>query len=507
MEGQEPLLRLVGICKQFGGVYVNDHIDLDIMAGQVHALLGENGAGKSTLMNIIYGMYQPDAGQIIVDGKEVQIKSPKVSLERGIGMVHQNFMLVDSFSSAENVFLFSKYSMLGYLDTKKIERELEQLSEQYGIEVDLHAPVKKLSIGMQQRIEILKLLYTGAKILIFDEPTAVLPPHECQALFDIITRLKEEGKSIIFISHKLDEVMQIADYVTILSHGKVTASQRAGELTKADLVRLMIGEEFDFNRTADKKDFPDSRTVIELAGVSAKDERGVTTVRDVSMQVKQGEIVGIASLEGNGQDELSEVLTGMRKCSRGLVRINGEEMPNSSEEFIKKGMAYVPADRSTTGTVRDFRLFENWILRNPCVPSSHHLLRKKAIQQETAKVIEQYDIRVSGCQEITDALSGGNLQKFIVARELSKSPEVLVCAYPTRGIDIKATWFIREQIVECRNRGCAVIVITGDFEELFYLADRICVLYKGQIIGEVDPKTVNVDTLSRMMMGVKADAQ
>lgn len=506
MESPKPLLKLVNICKQFGGIFVNDHISLDIMAGQVHALLGENGAGKSTLMNIVYGMYQPDAGQILVNGREVQIKSPRVSLENGIGMVHQNFMLVDSFSSSENVFLLGKQSMLSYLDAKKIEGELEQLAARYGIEVDLHAPVRKLSIGMQQRIEILKLLYTGANILIFDEPTAVLPPHECQALFDIIERLKEAGKAIIFISHKLDEVMQIADHVTILSHGRVTASQSAKELNKADIVKLMIGEDFDFDRVADKRACDDPRTVIELTGVSAKDERGVATVRNVNMQVKRGEIVGIASLEGNGQDELSEVLTGMRKCSVGSVRIHGREMPNSSMEFIKEGVAYVPADRTTTGTIRDLRLFENWILRNHKVPARRHFLRKKEIQQETANAIEKYDIRVSGHQEITDSLSGGNLQKFIIARELSKEPEALVCAYPTRGIDVKATWFIREQIVECRNRGCAVVVITGDFEELFYLADRICVLCKGEIVGEVDPKTVSVDTLSRMMMGVKADA-
>ena len=298
----EPLLRLNNICKQFGDNLVNDHICMEVYPGEVHALLGENGAGKSTLMNIVYGMYQPDAGQILVRGEPVRIRSPRDSLDAGIGMVHQNFMLVDTFSSSENVFLLGRQPLLGHLNSRKVAQELEKLAAQYKIEVDLHSPVKKLSIGMQQRIEILKLLYTGADILIFDEPTAVLPPHECQALFDIIGRLKDAGKAVIFISHKLDEVMQISDRVTILSRGKVTVSQEAKTLNKADIVRLMIGEEFNFDRCAVKTNHSGAATAVELVDVSANDDRGAETVRHVSLKVRKGEIVSIASLEGNGQD-------------------------------------------------------------------------------------------------------------------------------------------------------------------------------------------------------------
>ncbi len=502
MPDNKPLLELKGICKSFGSFMANDHIDLKIHPGEVHAVLGENGAGKSTLMNIIYGMYRQDEGTVELEGVPVDIRSPRKALALGIGMVHQHFMLVDVFSSAENVFLIGDSPWWKRNKAREIEKEIGELAAQYGIEVDAHTQVDKLSIGMQQRVEILKLLYRGAKLLILDEPTTVLPPQECEILFETVRKLVAAGKSIVFISHKLDEVLAISDRITVLSQGHVEGEMLAAEADKEKIIRMMVGG--DVTVPERQAAAASDTEVIRVEDVKALDDRGVSTLNGVTFSVKKGEIVGVASMEGNGQSELAEVLTGVRCAESGTVWINGESAgTHSARAFIKNDIGYVPADRNEVGSVKDFPLYENWSLRTKCSPKKHGLLDYRKIKSQTCDMIEDFDVRTTGIDARTGNLSGGNLQKFILGRELNKQPQALVCSYPTRGLDIKASWFIREQIAQAAQNGIAVVFFSGDFEELFYLADRLIVLYRGRIVGEVKPEEFSVNEIGRMMMGVK----
>lgn len=502
-----PAIELRGITKRFGNFTANDHIDLKIYPGEVHALLGENGAGKTTLMNILYGMYRPDEGQIFKNGRQLAIRSPQDAIRAGIGMVHQHYMLIDVYSAAENVFLMGSEPWYRLKNDKAIEADLEKLAREYGLEVDVHAPVEKLSIATQQRVEILKLLYIGADVLVLDEPTSFSTPQEVDTLFETIEKLIAHGKSIIFISHKLEEVLRISQRITVLSLGRVCGQMMTRDADKQKIIRMMIGENMEAPEF-DKTPFTagEQTELMRLEHLAARDDRGAQTLNDVSLTLHRGEIIGIAALEGNGQAEMAEVIAGLRAASSGSVYVEGREMDTSSAvDFINAGVSCVPADRVNVGSVKDDPLYQNWILRKANPPTRRGLLDYRKIRAEAEQAVADYDVRTTGIKQRSGLLSGGNMQKFILARELDKNPKVLICSYPTRGLDIKATYFIRETIQKCRDRGVGVILFSGEMEELFSISDRIIVLYKGHTAGEVYPDGYNAYDVGRMMMGVSQE--
>jgi simple sugar transport system ATP-binding protein len=482
-------LELRGITKRFPGVLANDHVDFDLRAGEVHALLGENGAGKSTLMNIVYGLYRPDEGEILVHGKPITLGTPKEAIEHGIGMVHQHFMLIPVMTVAENIVLASEPRRAGVLlDLDTAVRRVSELSQQFGLVVDPRARVQEITVGQQQRVEILKALYRGADILILDEPTAVLTPQEAQELFEIIESLRSQGKSIIFISHKLNEVLQVADRITVLRRGKKMATVDAKGTTEEELARMMVGREVLLR--VEKKPAQPGDPELVVEGLQVVDDRGLEAVRGVSFQVRGGEIVGIAGVDGNGQSELIDAIAGLRKSAAGRVAIAGHELAHAdATDALDAGLGHIPEDRQRRGLVLEFSLAENLALHDyDHEPYSRFgWLFPARLVERAAKLLKDFDVRGGGPQTRASALSGGNQQKVVVAREVGRDPRVLIAAQPTRGLDVGAIEYVHRRLVEQRDQGKAVLLVSLELDEILSLSDRILVVYEGRIVGEYQP--------------------
>lgn len=502
-----PAFDLRGITKRFPGVVANDRVTFTALPGEVHALLGENGAGKSTLMNVLSGLYQPDEGKIFVHGRQVAFQSPRDAIGAGIGMVHQHFMLVPSQTVAENIILGQRGIAL-VPNMAQIERAVQRLSEQYGLPIDPHASVWQLSVGEQQRVEILKMLYRGAEILILDEPTAVLTPQETAGLFQTLREMTKAGKSIIFISHKLDEVLAIADRITVLRAGKSVATVAATGMTKAELARLMVGREvlFQVAKAAAQPGEPRLR----LHHVAAVDDKKLPALRNLSLTVRAGEIVGVAGVAGNGQRELAEVICGLRPTTAGEVQISAKTLTNGSPlAMIEAGVAYVPEDRSATGSAPNLSVAENLALKQYRAPTFGRglFLNRNMLAKAAARLVQAYAIATPTVATAARKLSGGNLQKVILAREIGGNPVLLVAAYPTRGLDVGAIENVRRLILQGRDQGMAVLLISEDLDEIFAMADRIVVLYEGQIMGEMSGAEADRETIGLLMAGGQRRAQ
>ena len=504
-QGKPPALEARGISKRFPGVVANDTINLTLHQGEILALLGENGAGKSTLMNIIYGLYQPTSGEILVNGNPVVMQSPNDAIAHGIGMVHQHFQLVPVMTVAENIMLGSESIKNGLLDTKSVAARISELSHRYHLDVDPYAVIEDLPVGMRQRVEIVKTLYRHADILILDEPTAVLTPQEIEGLFEVMRLLRGQGKSLIFITHKLKEVLQIADRIVVLRQGRVVGEADPKTATQEHLAELMVGREV--NLTVDKTPSKPGKTVLELRDLTAKDDLGQPALRGVSLTVQAGEIVGVAGVQGNGQTELVEVITGLRKADGGQVLINGESMTNAAPRRItEEGQSsHIPEDRHTFGMVSSYSVADNLVLdsyyRQPFVKGI--TIDQEAIRQNALRLVEEFDVRTPTVETMGGSLSGGNQQKMVVAREFSRPLKLLIAAQPTRGIDVGSIEFIHQQLVVKRDDGVAVLVVSSELDEIMALADRIAVMYKGEIIGIVPRAEATREGLGLLMAGVK----
>ncbi|HEA47284.1 MAG TPA: ABC transporter ATP-binding protein, partial [bacterium] len=483
-------IEMRGITKRFPRVVANDNVDFKVYKSEIHALVGENGAGKSTLMKVLYGLYQKDRGQIFIRGKEIDVSSPSVAIEQGIGMVHQHFMLIPPLTVAENVVL-GQEPRKGKIfnDRKKAIKEVGQLSERYGLKVDPKAKVQDLSVGLEQRVEIIKVLYRGAEILILDEPTAVLTPQEVEELFHIMKSLKEEGKTIVFITHKLKEVMEISDRVTVMRDGKTVGVVETKKTTKEGLARMMVGREVLLK--VEKKPPQMGRIVLEVKDLEAVNDRGLSALKGVSFKIRAGEILGIAGVEGNGQTELVEVLTGLRRAMKGRITFWNRDITNASpRKILESKIAHIPEDRHKRGLILDYSVENNLILGSHYRPPMTKGLRLnfKKISENALELIKKFDIRPANKEIPVSSLSGGNQQKAIVARELSRQPQLLIASQPTRGVDIGAIEFIHRKILEERDKGKAVLLVSAELSEVMSLSDRILVVYEGKIVGEVDPR-------------------
>jgi simple sugar transport system ATP-binding protein len=497
-------LELKGITKRFGALVANDHIDLTVAPGQVHALLGENGAGKSTLMNVLYGLLQPDEGQILLDGKPATFRTPKDAINVGIGMVHQHFMLVPVFTVAENVTLGVEETRplgpIGLLDRRKTRQDVRELSHRYGLDVDPDALVENLPVGIQQRVEIVKALVRNAKVLILDEPTSVLTPTETEDLFRIIRELKAGGTSIIFISHKLKEVQSIADTITVLRRGLVVG-QTSPSATEDELAALMVGR--DVQLVVSKEPAKPGDVVLEVDGMTVADTDGRIWINDIAFSVRAGEILGVAGVQGNGQTELCEALMGLRRTVAGRVTLDGHDLTHATpRQRLRAGVAYIPEDRQEDGLVGDFSVAENMVLdvydRKPF--ASGIRLNLDAIEANATERVKEFDVRTTSVDTPVGTLSGGNQQKVILAREVGREHKVLVASQPTRGLDVGSIEFVHKRIVAQRDHGVAVLIVSSELDEIYALADRIAVMYEGRITG-FRPPTVPVEELGRLMAG------
>lgn len=496
-------IEMRGVSKRFPGVLANDHVDFDVASGEVHALLGENGAGKSTLMKILYGMYHPDEGEILLNGKPVTIHSPTDAINLGIGMIHQHFMLVQTLTVAENVALGLPSSRGVLTDLDRVSERILELAKIYSLRIDPDAYIWQLSVGQQQRVEIIKALYRGAALLILDEPTAVLTPQEVNELFVIMRQMVKDGHALIFISHKLHEVVEISKRVTVLRDGRKIGTRPTSETTKQILANWMVGREVGFAPDRGNMEKGDCR--LQLDRVSCGSDRGTPGLRGVSLELCSGEILGIAGVSGNGQRELAEAITGLRRVTDGRVVLEGQEVTNFAPgDITDRRLAYVPEERMRDGMVRNFTVAENMILREhhkqPFSRSGFLNLRDIAVHSD--ELIEKFRVKTPSRDTLAKNLSGGNIQKVVLAREFSRDPRVIVAAQPTRGLDIGATEYVREQLLEQRRKGVAVMLISEDLDEILTLSDRIAVIYEGQIMDILPREKASPENLGLLMAGV-----
>ena len=494
------------ITKRFPGIIASNKVNFDVKTGEIHALLGENGAGKSTLMSILAGLYQPDEGEIFIRGKNVRIRSPREAIDLGIGMVHQHFMLVETNNVTENIVLGHK--SLGFFpDMKKLNSEITALSEKYGMPVDPQAKIWQLSVGEQQRVEILKVLYRGATILIMDEPTAVLTPQESAELFKTMKKMTEEGHSIIFISHKLDEVMAISDRVTILRGGAFVSTVKTVSIDKKELAKMMVGRDL-LSLMERPQGVKEQKEILKVEHISSLNDKGLEALKDVTFSIYSGEILGIAGVAGNGQSELSEVLSGLRKVTSGNIQLSDEYITKShARELIDRGVSYVPADRLGVGLVPNLDACDNIILKNYRKPpvGKGIFISRTAMEGLLEKMISDYEIKIPDRKAPVRLLSGGNLQKLLLARELEGDPKLIITVYPSRGLDIGATEFVHKVILKQRERGAAVLLVSEDLDELISLSDRIAVIYEGKIMGILQRETFNKEAIGLMMAGTESN--
>jgi simple sugar transport system ATP-binding protein len=504
-------IEMLEVTKVFPGVVANDRVTIRVLDNEIHAILGENGAGKSTLMSILFGLYDPDGGRILVRGKEVRIRDPNAATALGIGMVHQHFKLVHNYTVTENIVLgMEPRNRAGNVDLAGAELRVAELSARYGLAVDPKARVESITVGMQQRVEILKILYRDADILIFDEPTAVLTPQEIDELIGIFKRLKAEGKTIILITHKLREIKEAAERCSVLRRGKYIGTVEVASTSEEEMARMMVGREVKFH--IDKAPARPAETVLKIVDLTVKNSKGFAAVRNLSLEVRAGEIVGVAGVDGNGQSELIQALTGLALPDSGRIEFKGRDITRSSiRERIRAGMGHVPEDRHKHGLVLGFRLDENLVLKTfdlPPYSDARGILDFEAIKRHGAELISQYDIRAGeGPATKARSMSGGNQQKAIIAREIDLSPDLLVVAQPTRGLDVGAIEYIHKRLIEERDKGRAVLLVSFELDEIMDLCDRIAAISKGEIAGIVDAEGADERSIGAMMAGVRAPKQ
>ncbi len=500
------VIEMLNITKEFPGVKANDNITLQVEAGEIHALLGENGAGKSTLMSVLFGLYHPEEGQIKVRGKEMTIANPNVATNLGIGMVHQHFKLVHNFTVTENIVLGNEPKLFGgRVNIKKAAKRVEELSNRYNLHVDPYAKIEDISVGMQQRVEILKMLYRDAEILIFDEPTAVLTPQEINHLMDIMKQLAAEGKSIIVITHKLKEIKAIANRCTIIRKGKGIGTVDVSQTSELELAELMVGRQVNF--TIDKTAPNPTTPMLEISNLTVKNNRGLLGLKNVDLTLRAGEILGIAGIEGNGQSELIEAITGLRKIESGMIKLDGKQIEKLSvRQRTESGIGHIPEDRHKHGLVLEASLEDNFILQTYYKEpfSAAGLLKREAILEQSEMLIDRFDVRSSQrSATITRGMSGGNQQKAIIAREVIRQPKLLIAAQPTRGLDVGAIEYIHHELIAHRDAGYAVLLISLELDEVLNVSDRIAVLFEGEVVGTLNAADTNEQEIGMYMSGSK----
>ncbi len=498
----DPLIRMEGITKRFPGVLANDSVDFSVQEGEIHALVGENGAGKTTLMKILYGIYSGDVGQIYFEDEPVKIENPKDANNLGIGMVHQHFMLVPPLSVVDNITLGSEIAHRGILDREEGKKRIQNLANDIGFEIDPEAKIEDLSVGVRQRIEILKVLFREAEVLILDEPTAVLTPQEVESLYEILNNLLEQGKTIIFITHKLNEVMDIADRVTVMRDGKEVGTKEIENTSKKELANMMVGREVLLR--VEKEEPELGEELIRAENLTVTNNEGVELVSDVSFSVREGEVFGIAGVQGNGQTELIESLTGIDEFSSGTVEVQNSDLTNADGQKIRKeGVGHIPEDRLDRGMITDFTVTENFVLGYHTFKrySSRLFMKLKDMDEHAKEAVEEFDIKTPSTKTLAESLSGGNQQKLIVARELSQQPKLLIAAQPTRGIDVGAIEFVHERLMEERAKGKGLLLVSSELDEIISLSDRIAVIYEGEFIGMFDADETSKEELGIYMTG------